>query len=211
MGDEDGDPGHETENGSQVDKVAKDLGGVVGDVHEGEQAEASREAKGVDGDASLVGSLEDGGSLAIRSKTVEGSAGNVQVGVGSREDEDADTGVENVRDGVNASDLRGDDEGGSRGTGLDLVGEGKLLGVVGDDHADEEDAQAVEEEDTVEGELDGAGNRLTGVLGFGDGNTDKFSTKVGKGGVDHARPEAEELASGFVVEIDVRLEGTEGC
>lgn len=172
VGDEDGDPGHETEDGGQVDKVAKDLGGGAGDVHEGEKAEQGGESKSVDGDTAPVSSLEDGGSLAVGSKTIEGSAGNVHVGVGGGEDEDEDTAVDDVRDDLVTGDNGSDDEGRGRGTGLGLGGKGKLLGVVGDDHADEEDADAVEEEDSVKGELDGAGNGLARVLGFGDGNTD---------------------------------------
>ncbi|KAI6764611.1 hypothetical protein HG531_012498 [Fusarium graminearum] len=178
---EDGDPGQETEDGGQVDKVAKDLCGVVGDVHEGEQTERSRHAEGVDGNTVLIR-------------------------VGGGKDKDADTGVDDVGDDADACDGTSNDKGRGRSTGLGRGGKGKLLGVVWDDHADEEDGETVEEEDSVKCELDGAGDGLARVLGLGDCDTDEFGSEVGKGSVDHAGPEAEESSS--VAFHDIRLEGT---
>lgn len=186
MGDEDGDPGQETKDGGEVDKVAKDLLGVTGDVHESQTSEDGRETEGIDGDTTLVGALEDGGSLAVGRKTIEGSAGNVQIRVGGGKDKDTDTRVDDVGEDLDVGEIGSDDKGRGGSTGGLFGGKGKLIRVVGDEHADEEDGEAVEEEDSVKGELDGAGDRLAGVLGLGDGDTDKLSTKVGKGGVDHA-------------------------
>lgn len=202
---EDRDPGHETEDGGEVDKVTENLGRVVGNVHEGQETERGRHGKGVDGNTMLVSLLEDSRSRTVGSKTVEGTASNVQIRVGGGEDEDADTSVDDVREDLDTSDIGSDDEGRGRSTGLGLVGKGKLLRVVGDDHSDEEDGETVEEEDSVKGQLDGAGDGLAGVLGLSDCYTDELSSEVGKGSVNHAGPEAKESSS--VASHDIRLEG----
>jgi hypothetical protein len=75
-----------------------------------------------------------------------------------------------------------------------LVCELELLGIVWDEHAQEEDRQTVEEQNPVEGELDGARNRLARILGFTDSHTDQLSTKVGEDGIDQRRPETIESA-----------------
>lgn len=196
VGDEDGDPGQDTKDGGQVDKVLEHLLGVVGDVHEGQEGEGSAQEEGGPGNTTAVGLLEDGGGGLVGGKTVEGTAGNVEIGVGGREDEDEDTSVDDVGEGVDTGDLGGDDEGTGAGSGLLGVGEGELVTVVGDNHADEEDRETVEEEDTVEGQVDGLGDAATGVLGLASSNTDKLSSQVGEGGVDHDGPETEELAQG---------------
>lgn len=202
---EDRDPGHETEDGGEVDKVTENLGRVVGNVHVGQETERSRHGKGVDGNTVLVSLLEDSRGRTVGSKTVEGTASNVQVRVGGGEDEDADTSVDDVREDLDTGDIGSDDEWRGRSTGLGLGGKGKLPRVVGDDHSDEEDGETVEEEDSVEGELDGAGHGLAGVLSLSDRYTDELSSKVGKCSVDHAGPETEESSS--VASHDIRLEG----
>lgn len=70
-----------------------------------------------------------------------------------------------IRKCLDSSELGCHDErrGCCRGVGL-FVGEGEVFGVVWDDHADEQDAEAVEEEDSVEGELNGLGDGAAGVL-----------------------------------------------
>lgn len=40
VGNENGDPSQQTENGHQVDKVSEDFDGVIGNVHHGEETEA---------------------------------------------------------------------------------------------------------------------------------------------------------------------------
>jgi hypothetical protein len=74
-----------------------------------------------------------------------------------------------------------------------LVCELELLGIVWDEHAQEENRQTVEE-NPVEGELNGARNRLARILGFTDSHTDQLSTKVGEDGIDQRRPETIEPA-----------------
>lgn len=157
VGDEDGDPSQDTEDGDEVDKVAKDHGTGGGSIHKRQAGNSCAKEKRWVGNTTLVCSLEDGGSSVIGGKAVESSAGNVQVGVGGRKDKDQNTGVDDVRQDLDAGEGGGDDEGRSVGTGALLVGKGELGAVVRDNHADKEDAEAVEEEDTEEGELDGCG------------------------------------------------------
>lgn len=102
-----------------------------------------------------------------------------------------------MREAPDHGNVGGDDEWTGRGCRTVLgrvVGELELVGVVRDDHADEQDAKAVEEEDTVECEADGLGDGTARVLRLASCHTDKLSTQVGKGGVDHDRPEAQEAS-----------------
>ena len=195
VGDEDGDPGQNTEDGGQVDKVLEHLAGVIRDVHEGQEGEDGADDERRPGYTAAISLLEDGGGGLVTGKSVEGTAGNVQIGVGGGENEDENTSVDDVGEDLDTGELGGDDERGGVGTGTGLVvGEGELLGVVGYDHTDEEDTETVEEEDSVEGELDGLGDAASGVLRFACSNTDKLGTKVGKGGVDEHTPETEETS-----------------
>lgn len=130
---------------------------VIADVHESQAGEQSGKQQCRDGHTAAISALEDGGSRLIRSKTVKGSAGNVEIGVGGREDEDADTGVDDVRQNLDTSDLSSNDEGTGAGSGGGLVGKSEILGVVRNEHADKKDTEDVEKQDTVESELDGCG------------------------------------------------------
>ena len=139
VGDEDGNPGHQTEDRGEVDEVAEDLLGIVGHVHEGQASEKSREHQGRVWDTAAVGTSEDGRRRLVGGKTVEGTAGNVQIRVGGGEDENEDTGVDETREGLDTGERGGDDEGtgGSGGSvrrGA-LVGKAELLGIVGNNHS----------------------------------------------------------------------------
>ena len=191
---QEGDPGQQTEDSDQVDKVAENNLGVLGSVHEGGAAEEGRDGESGDGNTAPVSPAEDPGGMTLLGKTVNGTGGNVKIRVGSRESEEQDAGVEETRKMPDVGELDGNDERRGRGFGSSFVGKTKLLGVVGNNHAQEEDGKAVEEQDSVEGELDGARNRLAWVLSLTDSDTDEFGTKVGKDGVDQRAPEAVELA-----------------
>jgi hypothetical protein len=105
---------------------------------------------------------------------------------------------------ANTSELDGNDKGRGGRTSLGVVGELELVRVIWNDHAQEEDSQAVEEQDSVEGQLDGTGNRLAGILGLANRYTNQLSSEVGEDGIDQRRPEAVEPAS--VASVDVLLE-----
>lgn len=177
--DKDGDPGEDTKNGGQVDKVLKHLAAVVGSVHESQEGEDGAQAQRRPRHTAGIGLLEDGRGRTVRGKAVEGTTGNVQIRVGGGEDKDKDAGVDDVRKDADAGEVGGDDEGGGARAGTEralLVCEGEVGGVVGDNHTDKEDAEAVEEEDTVEGKLDSLGDAASRVLGLAGRDTNKLGT-----------------------------------
>lgn len=172
VSDKNGNPGEQTQNGNNVDKVSKDLGRVVRAVKVGQGAEKGGESKSVVRNTHLVGGGEDSGSLAIDRHTVEGSGGNVKVGVGCGEDEKQDGSVDDLGEDLDTSVLDGDDEGRGRGRGGGLVGKEELLIVVSNAHTEEEDGNNVEDHDTVEGKFDGTGDISSRVLGLTNSDTD---------------------------------------
>lgn len=202
VSDEDGDPGQQTEDGDEVDKVTENGLRVVADVHEGKSTESSREGERPNWDTTGISLSEDCGSVSLKSETVDGSGSDVQVGVRGREDEDQDAAVQESWENVDSGDLNGSDE--WRGSGrveLLLGSLNKEWVVIGDDHTEEEDGKTVEKEDTVEGELDSAWDGLSWILSFSDSHTDKLSTEVGENSVDHGGPETQELSERANLEI----------
>jgi len=155
VGDEDGNPGEQTKDGSQVHEVTEDLLAACGDVHVGQKTETGRKTKGVVRNTTLVGLGQELRGLTTESETVESTTGNVQIRVASTEDEKQDTGVQESRQSLDTSKLDGDNE--RRGSGrVGLLGsKGKLRAVVGNDHTDQKDGQDVEEDNTEEGQSDG--------------------------------------------------------
>jgi hypothetical protein len=189
------DPGQQTEDGGEVDKVSENGLGVVGGVHEGGAAKQRRDRESRNRDTALVGPPEDLGSVTLLGQAVDCTGSDVQIGIGGTEGEDQDTGVEDIGESLDACKLDGDDEGRGRRTSPSLGRKRKLWRVVGDKHAQEEDREAVKEQDSVEGKLDRTGNSLAGVLRLADSDTDKLSTQVGKDGVDQRAPETVKPAS----------------
>lgn len=55
VGNEDGNPGEQTKDGSQVHEVTEDLLAACGDVHVGQKTETGRKTKGVVRNTTLVG------------------------------------------------------------------------------------------------------------------------------------------------------------
>lgn len=73
--------------------------------------------------------------------------------------------------------MDGYDERRGRGTVCGYFGgENEVFAVIGDDHAEEEDGEDVEEEDAEESELNGTGNGFAWVLSFANGDANEFST-----------------------------------
>jgi hypothetical protein len=187
-------PGQESKDGGQIDKVAKDGFGVVCHIHEGSAAEQCRNSQRRDRNSSLVGPKEDLRGVTLDGESIDGTGGNVQIRVGSTECEEQDAGVDDGRKVGNLGNLDGNNKGRGRSTSGGLVGKGKLLGVVRYNHAQEENGQTVEEENPVKGELDGAWNSLARILCFTNSDTDKLSTEVGEDGIDQGAPEAIKFA-----------------
>ena len=205
---EDGDPGEQTEDGGEIDKVLENLLRVIRHVHECQAAEQGADNEGGPRHTAVVGALEDTGGILVASKAVQGAAGNVQIRVGGREDKDEDAGVDDVGEHLDTGQGGGDDKGRGVGTSLLRVGKGQLRLVVGHNHSDKEDAADVEDEDTEEGELDGLGDSASGVLCLARRHTNKLGTQVSKGGVDHDGPEGDELGQSLGGDALARSKGT---
>lgn len=82
----------------------------------------------------------------------------------------------------------------------------KVWVVVGNEKANEENGQDEEEDDTVEGLLDGCRDSLARVASFTSGNTNKLSSLVGETGLNQNGPETNELGESVVVLDNVRSE-----
>lgn len=144
--------------------------------------------------------------MALLSETVNGTGSNVQIRVGCAECEKQDAGVQDTGQMLDASKPDGQDEGRGGCSGTCVVRKCEFFGIIGYEHSQEEDSQAVEEQDPVKSELDSAGNGLAWILCFSDGNTNQLSTQIGEHSVDQGCPEAVELAG--IARVDVWLEGT---
>lgn len=79
MRDQNRDPGEETEDGDEIDKILEDRHGGGVDAEEGEEAEERGEAEGVDGDTAAVGACEDLGGVALDCETVESTRSDVEI------------------------------------------------------------------------------------------------------------------------------------
>lgn len=129
--------------------------------------------------------------LVLESKCVERPGRGVEVRVGSRPCNNDQYSVDDVRQDPDACVGDGQDEG--RGAGIAASVEETRV-VVGDDEADHEDGQDIEEKDTPEDALDGLGDVLARVLDLTDSNTNDFGTSEGEGRLDKDVPEGEEAA-----------------
>lgn len=70
VGDEDGNPGEETEHSDEIDEVAKDGVGSCVNTQESEETECSTESKGINGNATSIGAFEDLESFSLGGKTI---------------------------------------------------------------------------------------------------------------------------------------------
>ena len=50
--------------------------------HECDAADSTRETKGIDGHPAIAGAREDSGGVAFYGERIEGTGGNVEIGVG---------------------------------------------------------------------------------------------------------------------------------
>lgn len=210
VGDQDRDPGQETEDSDQVDEVLEDGLRVVGNVHVGDQSDGRTNGQSIDWDTATVGTGEDLGGLALASETVDSTGGDVQIRVGGREDEQQNASIQDVRQIGDSRVLNGNDKrrGSSGAAGLGELGVvvGQLRVIEWHQGTNQKDREHVEDQDTPESQLDRTGDGATRVLRLTDCDTDQFGTQVGEGGGDHSRPERQEAAS--IALQDIMVEGT---
>lgn len=75
------------------------------------------------------------------------------------------------------------------------------LGVEWQEHTEEEDEDDIEEEDTVEGELDGTWNNTSWVGSLSNGDTDQLGTQIREDGGCHGTPSGKETTSSALHEV----------
>lgn len=135
------------------------------------------------GRVALLGEGGEGATAAVDARHANGDDGD--------EDDDVHEGIEALEPGV----LADEDKGGGIHVGV-RVGAEQVRVVRGDEQADKEEAEDVEEGDAPKHLLDGARERFDGVGGLGGCEADELGAGKGKGGGDKdgakaAKAEAE--------------------
>ena len=102
---------------------------------------------------------------------------------------------------VDAGEFDSHDEWRGTSAGGSLVGKGELFAVVWYEHAHQKCREAVEEENLVEGELDGARNSLAWVLCFSYSHSNKLSSKICEDRGAQSGPEAEKSSCRPTVDV----------
>ena len=191
VGEADGAPGEERGETGQGQKPVEHGRAVGVEVDVGEGAKGEEEGDRQQRAAGAVDVAEALGRVALLSEGGKraGAAvdGRDTDGENRDENDDVHEGVEALEVGV----LADQDEG--RGVDVRIgVGAQQVLIVVGNEETDEEQAKDVEEGDTPEDLLDGAGERLERVLRFSSGKADELSSGESKSGRDEDAAEAAE-------------------
>jgi hypothetical protein len=168
VGEADGAPGEERRKTRQSQQPVKHGRALGVEVNVREGPERAEERNRQEGTAGAVNVRKELGGVALLGEGGEGAGAAVDGrdadGEHRHEDDDVHEGVVALEVGV----LAHEDEG--RGVDVGVgVGAQQVLVVVRDQQADEEQAQDVEEGDTPEDLLDGAGKTLDGVLRLGSG------------------------------------------
>lgn len=198
MVDQDGNPADQDAAGRQVEEPVEDRQSAVGQAHEGEEHEGRLEENADVGHAPRCCSQKYFGGLALQCQAVEhtGSCEQSLVGRGpGRRDHD---GVDHRGDGLDASTACGNDERAlSRCAGL--IGEAGV--VAGNQHADDEDGQDVEDGDAGKHSLAGVRDRSPRIARLGSGHGNAFDAGEGEDGVGHDGPVAEKLAPAATADV----------
>ena len=188
----------------QADGAPGEEGGEAG---EGEQPVEGRVALGREGDvgqqaedqgdherdprtAVLVDLGEDLGRHAVQRERLDRARRAVGARVRDGDDGDGDDGVDDGGEDFNAGQDAGAHE--WRVLGVGAAGSRELFVVGGDDEAEEEEGEDVEQSDTPEDLLGGLWKRLSGVVGLGSCETNQLGTGEGEGGSDEDGAEALE-------------------
>lgn len=139
--------------------------------------------------------------MAVLCQRVERAGSDVYVGVGRRDDKDEQARVDNVWQDLDAADGHGDDVGGRGGADPGLGGPDQSFVVVGDRHAEGQDADDVEEADAPEGLPDGPGDGDPRVRRLAKRGAHDFGARVREACLDHAGPETQETAEGSGLQV----------
>ncbi|KAH3668180.1 hypothetical protein OGAPHI_001934 [Ogataea philodendri] len=181
VGHQDGDPGEQTKDGHHVNEVVEDLGRGRRAHHEGKQTESTCEHQCINRNTVLVSSREESWEHAVGSQSVNVSGCNVEIRIGGREDEDQNTGVDQMRQSTDISVIDGHHE--WRGA-------------------------HVEHKDTVEGQSDSLLDGVSWVSSFTESDTNQFCTEVGENSSHHDGPETSKLCGSLVLDVGVCSKST---
>ena len=165
-----------------------------GDVEVYKETEGGAKDESRVGNTQAVDLLENDWSFSFNGKTVESTRADVQVGVGSAQDEDEDGTIDNVVEDFDTDQSGSNDEGGGSSPGL--LGICDKEGGVGsrDDETNDENTTNIEDQDTPKGSPDGDGDVFPGILSLADGDTNELGSHVGEESVDESRPETKEYS-----------------
>lgn len=142
----------------------------------------------------LVGDAEPLGGLVVKSHGVEDTAARVKERVTSRPGRGQDSGVDDVVEDRNSDVLDTNHEGRSAGVGR---GSAKELGVVvGDENADEERRDTIEDGQTPDETTSSLGNVAPGSDSLTSSNRNQLRRcDESKSGADKGTPVGEEVTS----------------
>ena len=193
----------EVSDTGQGEKPGEDLvTGGGGLVDEGEETEEELEDDGRHWATLAVDLGEELRGHAGGGHGLDGTGGRISGGVGHRDDGDGDDGVEDGRETLDAGHGDGKHEGRSLGVGAGRAE--KNVGAGGDDEAEDEKVDDIEEEDAPEHLSCRSGNVALGVRSLSSSETGHFGTSVGKRRRDEHRAETlEAIAEGRLGSLPV--------
>lgn len=197
---EDTCPGNQTSQRDDVDEVCEDLSGGGATGHESQATESSAQEDTPVRDTHSVGVGKELWCVAGDSKTVDGSGCDIQVRVGSGQDEKQNTSVDDVVQALDVCVFDGNDEWRSRSGGAGCTH--KQLVVGGDTHSEKQNGADVEHQNTVEGQSDGLRDGLSWSCALCEGDTNQLGASVSEGGDNKDRQERDET-SGGALDLDV--------
>jgi hypothetical protein len=184
----DGAPREEGSKTGQRNEPVKDGLSGRSHVHITEDTPQKNEDDGEQWATGAIHVCENLGSIALISKSRQGTRTSVDTGDTDGNDRDENDDVHKVVETMETSIARSNDEGGSIGT----RGTKKILVVGANKETDKGKADNVEESNTPEDLSDGTGKRLEGVGSLSGRQTDKLSTGEREGGGDEDGAEALE-------------------
>ncbi|CAG9989383.1 unnamed protein product [Clonostachys byssicola] len=193
MGQADGSPDQQVGETSESQEPAEDITALAGLANEGQETECELDENAPEGTTLGVDVGEEPGGHTALGHGLHGAGRSEGAGVGDTEDGDGDDGVEDGGEDLDASVLDGKDEGG--GLGVGTAGAQQTGVVRGEDEAEDEEVDDVEQGNSEEDLLASLGDGLAGSGRLSSGETNHLSTTEGEGGNDEDGAESSEAVA----------------
>lgn len=193
MGQADGSPDQQVCETSESKEPAEDVTTLTRLTNEGQQTEGELDDDAIEGTALGVDVSEEPGSHAALGHGLHGAGRSKGAGVCDTENGDGDDSVEDGGEDLDAGVLDGKHEG--RGLGVGTAGAQQAGVVRGEDEAEDEEVDDVEEGNSEEDLLASLGDGLAGVGGLGGGEANHLSTTEGEGGNNKDGAESSEAVA----------------